>query len=154
MLENGVEDVRRLLADRCAEVTGELTYKPNWRISVVERVSAVLVDVEARVDNARAGGETLIGRSEMVSIDLVELPREELRRAVVELVWLIIAELEVHEAQEWFREHGAIIDDPHDYRRDDVTRGQQILSDAWRGKQPSALRSILGSGGSQGRDHA
>lgn len=97
--------------DDVNEIIAGLTYKPDWMIDLEHRWGAVSLVLRMKVEDSRNPGETVKVRGGR-TLDLYRL-RTMAPDRFLDWVFTEIMAMERHEAREWFRFHGELVDDPH-----------------------------------------
>lgn len=97
-----------LSVEGVAAILARVTYRPGWEFSADGVAGRVRVRMVGTVDNARAAGRMDFGIDAWPPVDAFNDEPAFLQ-------WLLgrLVEHEVHEAREWLRCDGAIVDDPH-----------------------------------------
>ena len=98
--------------DEANEIAAALIYKPGWGIELSQRGGDLELRMSMLVPDSRtAAGESIQVRANK-TIDLRYLCLFD-ENQFVNWVFDQIMRLERHEAQEWFRLRGELVDDPH-----------------------------------------
>jgi len=93
-------------------IVSEISYKPGWEIWSDAYGDHLLVKVRARVQDSRAAEIREIVLTQDLAIDARLLAVLD-EPALVDHVFGRLLEIERHEAQEWYRYRGVLVNDPH-----------------------------------------
>ena len=100
--------------DEANEIVAALTYKPGWEIELVGGgVAGLALRLAMQApDSTTTEHRPIAVRGDDVPLDPHNLQLFDEKR-FVDWVFNQIMRLERHEAQEWFRLRGELVDDPH-----------------------------------------
>lgn len=98
--------------DELNEVMAEVTYKPGWTLDLGQENWGVVLTMRMTVPDSTTYAHEPVEVVSRSPVDLWWLSRLDRDQF---LNWLFheIMRMERHEAQEWFRFAGELVDDPH-----------------------------------------
>lgn len=104
---------------RLKRIIDSVTYKPNWKISIIEDIDyginyVMLQFVFKTKDVSNITNDIIISRTSSISLLTLNVMNEfSDKEWVNRLLWRVIKEMEIHELDEWLKFKGKCIKEPH-----------------------------------------